>query len=72
MQMSGSVNSAVLIPPCQDPPTRRHRLRTDKDCAQLANIIYSKIRCFLNQSLFKHKKHLQNRDGIERDNEEMA
>ena len=24
-----------LVPPCQDPPTRLHRLRTDKDCAML-------------------------------------
>ena len=27
-----------FVPPCQDPPTHRHRLRTDKYCAALANI----------------------------------
>ena len=28
----------ILIPPCQDPPTRRHRLRTDRGCATLTNM----------------------------------
>ena len=29
-----------LVPPCQDPPTHRHRLRTDKGCAQRPWIIH--------------------------------
>ena len=33
-----SQEQRILVPPCQDPPTRRHRLRTDKSCAQLTNI----------------------------------
>jgi len=30
-----------LVPPCQDPPTRRHRLRTDKDYAAFTNMLVS-------------------------------
>ena len=36
--MNCYLNSAVLVPPCQDPPTRRYRLRTDKDSAAFVNL----------------------------------
>ena len=29
----------TLVPPCQDPPTHLYRLRTNKNCAALTNIL---------------------------------